>query len=104
MRGDFLQQIIKSILLIRTLFLSATSEMHFGFESHLRVDFDQASIRGASKSLFLYRAASGVIFIQGVVFTGPPLKKSKSKIMLEYPNWASPGPLQKVKVFGLGLP
>ena len=37
-------------------------------------------------------------------FTGPPLKKTKSKIMLEYPDWASPGPLQKVKVHGLGLP
>ena len=36
--------------------------------------------------------------------TGPPLKKTKSKIMLEYPDWASPGPRQKVKVHGLGLP
>ena len=37
-------------------------------------------------------------------FTGPPLKKTKYKIMLEYPNRASPGPPQKVKVYGLGLP
>ena len=27
-----------------------------------------------------------------------------SKIMKEYPDWASPGPPQKVKVHGLGLP
>ena len=39
-----------------------------------------------------------------VFFNGPPLKKTKSKIMLEYPEWASPGPPQKVKVHGLGLP
>ena len=37
-------------------------------------------------------------------FTGPPPKKTKSKIVLEYPNWASPGPPKKVKVHGLGLP
>ena len=37
-------------------------------------------------------------------FTGPPLKKTKSKIVLEYPDWASPGPHKKVKVHGLGLP
>ena len=33
-----------------------------------------------------------------------PLKKTKSKIMSEYPDWASPGPPQKVKVHGLCLP
>ena len=37
-------------------------------------------------------------------FTGPPLKKTKSKIMLEYPDWASPGPPQTVKVHGQVLP
>ena len=37
-------------------------------------------------------------------FTGPPLKKTKSKIVLEYPDWASPGPPKIVKVYGLGLP
>ena len=31
-------------------------------------------------------------------------KKTKSKIVLEYPDWASPGPPKKVKVYGLGLP
>ena len=36
-------------------------------------------------------------------FTGPPLKKNKSQIMLEYPDWASPGPPQKVKIHGLCL-
>ena len=30
-------------------------------------------------------------------FTGPPLTKTKSKILLEYPDWASPGPPKKVK-------
>ena len=37
-------------------------------------------------------------------FTGPPLKTTKSKIMLECPDWASPGPPKIVKVYGLGLP
>ena len=37
-------------------------------------------------------------------FTGPPLKKTKSKIVLEYPDWASPGFPKKIKVHGLGLP
>ena len=46
-----------------------------------------------------YPCCTGCFF-----FTGPPLKKKKSKIMLEYPDWASPGPPQKVKVHGLGLP
>ena len=36
-------------------------------------------------------------------FTGPPLKKTKSKIVLEYPDWASSGPPKKVKVHRLGL-
>ena len=42
--------------------------------------------------------------VQGVFFTGPPLKKTKSKIVLEYPDWASPGLPKKVKVHGVGLP
>ena len=37
-------------------------------------------------------------------FTGPPLKKTKSKTVLEYPDWASPGPPKNVKVYELGLP
>ena len=43
-------------------------------------------------------------FVQGVFFTGPPQKNIKSKIVLEYPDWASPGPPKIVKVYGLGLP
>ena len=42
--------------------------------------------------------------LQGVFFTGPPLKKTKSKFVLEYPDWASPGLPKKVKVHGVGLP
>ena len=37
-------------------------------------------------------------------FIGPPPKNTKSKIVLEYLDWASPGPPKKVKVHGLGLP
>ena len=42
--------------------------------------------------------------VQGVFLTGPPLKFSKYKISKKCPDWASPGPPQKVKVHGLGLP
>ena len=37
-------------------------------------------------------------------FTGPPQKKTKSKIVLEYPDWASPGLPKNVKVHEVGLP
>ena len=50
------------------------------------------------------RSSSYEVHIQGVFFHWASPKKTKSKIMLEYPDWASPGPPQKVKVHGLGLP
>ena len=46
--------------------------------------------------------------VQGVFFHWASPKKTKSKIVLEYPDWASPGLPKKVKVqgvfFSLGLP
>ena len=49
-------------------------------------------------------SGSGIGNIQGVFFHWASPKKTKSKIVLEYPDWASPGPHKKVKVHGLGLP
>ena len=40
----------------------------------------------------------------GCFFHWASPKKTKSKIVLEYPDWASPGPPKKVKVYILGLP
>ena len=54
-----------------------------------------------SRIVYFYENAH---FVQGVFFNWASPKKTKSKIMLEYPDWASPGPRQKVKVHGLGLP
>ena len=56
------------------------------------------------KTHFLSWGLLGNILYRVFFFTGPPLKKTKSKIVLEYPDWASPGPHKKVKVHGLGLP
>ena len=50
------------------------------------------------------RVCLNITLLQGVFFTGSPLKKTKFKIVLEYPDWASPSPPKKVKVYELGLP
>ena len=43
-------------------------------------------------------------YCTGCFFHWASPKKTKSKIVLEFPDWASPDPPKKVKVHELGLP
>ena len=59
---------------------------------------------GASPALRDFRGGPVQNQLQGVFFHWASPKKTKSKIVLEYPDWASPDPPKLVKVYGLGLP
>ena len=54
--------------------------------------------------MFINRKNENLVLYWVFFLTGPPLKFSKYKISKKCPDWASPGPPQKVKVHGLGLP
>ena len=72
----------------------------------LRVGLDHPSSANGTGTVLPRKQSQQVHLGRYRVFfsLGLPQKKPKSKIVLEYPDWASPGPPKIVKVYGLGLP